>query len=93
MPRKLPRFAGHRAHDRGYRTEPYEAVAQALRVFREDDWTETPERAPSTIAVTIKQPQTEHRVRIKDFESWHHAPGKSPAEMTLKNRLRDMLRC
>jgi len=46
----------------------YEAVAQALRAFREDDWTESPERGPSTLAVTIKQPAIEHIVRIRDFQ-------------------------
>jgi hypothetical protein len=70
----------------------YEAVAQALRVFREDDWTESPERSPSTLAVTIKQPAIEHTVRIRDFENWLDSAGKSPAEMALKSRLRDILR-
>ena len=47
----------------------YEAVAQALRVFREDDWSEDPNRGPASVVVTINQPQVEHRVRIKDFEN------------------------
>jgi hypothetical protein len=70
----------------------YEAVAQALRVFREDDWTDSPERKPSTIVVKIKQPEIEHRLRIQDFETWLDSAGKSPAEMALKSRLRDILR-
>ena len=45
----------------------YEAVAQALRVFREDEWTEDPNRGPASVVATINQPQVEHRVRIKDF--------------------------
>ena len=70
----------------------YEAVAQALRVFREDDWTEDPNRGPASVVVTINQPQVEHRVRIKDFENWLESAGKSPAEMALKSRLLDILR-
>ena len=70
----------------------YEAVAQALRVFREDDWGEDPNRVPASVVVTINQPQVEHRVRIKDFENWLESPGKSPAEMALKSRLRDIIR-
>lgn len=43
----------------------YEALAQALRVFRGDDWSEDPNRGPTSVVVTIKQPQVEHRVRTK----------------------------
>jgi hypothetical protein len=31
----------------------YEAVAQALRVFREDEWSEDPNRGPARVVVTI----------------------------------------
>jgi hypothetical protein len=70
----------------------YHAVAHALRVFREDDWTESPERGPSTLVVRIKQPETEHLVRVRDFHGWLDSSAKSPAEMALKNRLHDILR-
>jgi len=70
----------------------YEAVAQALRIFREDDWTESPERIPSTVVVKIRQPEIEHSVRIRDFQNWLDAASKSPSEMALKNRLRDIIR-
>jgi hypothetical protein len=69
----------------------YEAVAQALRVFREGDWGEDSNRIPASVVVTINQPQVEHRVRIKDFENWLESGGKSPAEMALKSRLRDII--
>jgi hypothetical protein len=69
----------------------YEAVAQALRVFWEDDWSADPSRSPASVVVTIKQPGVEHRVRIKDFENWLDSAGRSPAEMALKSRLRDIL--
>jgi hypothetical protein len=70
----------------------YEAVAEALRVFRENDWAEAPERGPASVVVTIKQPEVEHRVRIRDFENWLASAGRSPAEMALKTRMRDILR-
>jgi len=69
----------------------YEAVAQTLRVFREDEWSEDANRGPVSVVVTINQPQVEHRVRIKDFENWLESAGKSPAEMALKSRLRDII--
>src|SRR5271157_895401 len=69
----------------------YEAVAQALRVFREDEWSEDPNRSPASVVLTINQPEVEHRVRIKDFENWLKSAGKSLAEMALKSRLRDII--
>jgi hypothetical protein len=66
----------------------YEAVAQALRLFRDNDWTNDAQRIPSTVT---KQPVMEHRVRTRDFEIWLNAAPKSPAEMVLKNRLRKLL--
>ena len=69
----------------------YEAVAQALRVFREDDWGEDPHRGLASVVVIISQLQVEHRVRIKDFENWLDSAGRSPAEMALKGRLREII--
>ena len=69
----------------------FEAVAQGLRVFREDDWSEDPNRGPASVVVTINQTQVEHRVRIKDFENWLESADRGPAEMALKSRLRDII--
>jgi hypothetical protein len=69
----------------------YEAVAQALRVFREREWSGDINRTPASVVVTINQPEIEHRVRIKDFENWLESAGRSPAEMALKSRLRDII--
>jgi hypothetical protein len=68
----------------------FEAVAQALRVFREHDWSDEP-NSGSAVVVTIKPAEVEHRVRIKDFQSWLESAPKSPAEMALKRRARDIL--
>ena len=70
----------------------YEAVAQALRVFRENDWSDDLNRGAS-VSVMIKQPEVEHRVRIQDFENWLESAGRSPVEMALKSRLRAFLEC
>ena len=69
----------------------YEAVAQALRIFREDDWSEDSRRGPASVTVAVKQPEIKHKVRIRDFRSWLDSSGKSPAEMALKSRLRAIL--
>jgi len=69
----------------------YEAVAQALLLFRENDWTDDPKRVPAAVVVRIKQPEMEHKVLIRDFENWLESAPRSPAEMTLKTRLRLLL--
>ncbi len=69
----------------------FEAVAQALRVFREHDWSGEPNSGSASVVVTIKSPEVEHRVRIKDFQTWLESAPKSPAEMALKRRLREIL--
>lgn len=69
----------------------YEAVAQALRVFRDDDWSEHPNRVPASVVVTVNQPQVEHKVRIEDFQNWLDSAGTNPAEMAVNHRLSDIL--
>jgi len=68
----------------------FEAVAQALRVFRENEWSDEPTGSTSVV-VTIKPAEVEHRVRIRDFQTWLESAPKSPAEMALKRRLREIL--
>lgn len=67
----------------------YEAVAQGLRVFRENDWIHEIGRGQTTIAVS--HPEVQHKVRIQDFQRWLESQGRTPAEMSLKARLRELL--
>lgn len=69
----------------------YEAVAKAMSLFRENDWSDDVQRVPATMTVRVKQPEMEHRVRTRDFEKWLEAAPRSPAEMALKSRLRALL--
>jgi hypothetical protein len=69
----------------------YEAVAQGLRVFRENDWIDEVGRGQTVISVLVRQPEVRHQVRVKDFERWLESQGQSPAEMTLKAQLRELL--
>jgi hypothetical protein len=69
----------------------YEAVAQALRIFRDDEWVEDIGRGQTAISVKVKHPEIEHTVRVQDFERWLETTPRSPAEMILKNRLRELL--
>jgi hypothetical protein len=65
----------------------YEAIAQALRTFRGADWVDEIGHGQTTITVVVKQPEVEHKVRVRDFEIWLESVGRTPAEMSLKGRL------
>ena len=69
----------------------YEAVAQGLRVFREDDWIDEVGGGNTTISVVVRQPEVEHKVRVRDFERWIESQGRTPAEVSLKGRLRELV--
>jgi hypothetical protein len=69
----------------------YEAVARGLVALRDADWAGEIGHGQTTITVVVKQPEVEHRVRMLDFEAWLGSNGRSPAEMALKSRLRELL--
>ena len=68
----------------------YEAVAQALAVYGSNGWVGNIGKG-QTISVRVQQPAIEHRVRVAEFEDWLGRNGKSPAEMSVKVRLRSIL--
>jgi hypothetical protein len=70
----------------------YEAIAPGLRVFRENDWIDGVGGGQTMISVVIKQPEVEHKVRVLDFERWLASQGRTPAEVNLKGRLRELLK-
>ena len=69
----------------------YEAVAQALRVFRENAWVDEIGTGLTAVTVLAKQPEVQHRVLMKDFNRWLESSGKTPAEVVMKRRLRQLL--
>jgi hypothetical protein len=51
----------------------YDAVAQGFRAFRDADWASDVGHGQTTITVVVKQPEVEHTVRLRDFESWNRS--------------------
>jgi hypothetical protein len=68
----------------------YEAVAQALAALRGHEWVGEIGRGLTTVTVKVRHPEVTHVVKIKDFENWLNRNGKTPAEIVLKARLRDI---
>jgi hypothetical protein len=69
----------------------YEAVARGLATFRNAEWVSQIGSGQTTITVAVKQPEVQHAVRMHDFEAWLESNGRSPAEVALKSRLRELL--
>jgi len=70
----------------------FETVAQGLRIFRESDWIEQIAHDQTMLVVTAKQPEVDHNIRMRDFEHWFESEGRTPAEVALKNRTRELLK-
>lgn len=69
----------------------FEAAARGLLVLRASNWVDVIHQN-STITIAVKEPEVEHKVRIRDFENWLASNAKSPAEQALKSDLRALLR-
>lgn len=69
----------------------YEAVARGLATLRDTEWAGAISHGQTIITVVVKQPEVQHMVRMRDFEAWLESNGRSPAEMVLKSRLRELL--
>ena len=71
----------------------YEAVALGLKAIRSHDWVEgmVPERF-ATVRVSVTEVPVEHTVKLRDFTSWLERTAGSPRDVTVRNRVRDILR-
>jgi hypothetical protein len=70
----------------------YEAVGQALAIFRQNAWVEEIGEGVTEVRVQVSQPGVEHRVTIKSFRRWLESQGRTPAECVLKKHVSEMLR-
>src|SRR5262249_26263098 len=74
------RYRRHRTYLQVTAQTLYEAVAQALRVFREHDWCDWDLRGSAAgVLVKITPPIVEPQVRTRDFVRWLESVGKNPA--------------
>jgi hypothetical protein len=50
----------------------------AWRPSENADWVSPIGSAQTTVTVVVKQPEMEHKVRMRDFEAWLESNGRSP---------------
>lgn len=69
----------------------YEAVAQGLAAFRGNEWvTDIGERF-GVMKVSVADIRVEHEVKLKDFTHWLERPGRSPREVTDRQKIKAIL--
>jgi hypothetical protein len=68
----------------------YEAAAVALSVFRKSDWADN--IGPGTeLCVTVKSPETTHRVTLDQIRRWCDGVAVSPNEVLKRHRVKSLL--
>ena len=70
----------------------YEAVARALAVLRAENWVGEIGKGMTSLRITVANPVVTHEVKVKDFEEWLDRAGVSPAEVSMKSKLRHLLK-
>lgn len=68
----------------------YEAVALGLTAIRKSSWVE--DIAENfEIRVLVRDTPVEHSIAFRKFTQWLEQRGKTPKEITAKNRIREIL--
>jgi hypothetical protein len=66
-------------------------VANALVIFRTEQWVGDIGKVLTSLRITVKHPTVSHEVRVQDFEHWLERGGSSLAEVAMKIKLRGLL--
>jgi hypothetical protein len=74
----------------------YEAVARGLRAFHASPWVGEIGEGLTTVTVEVREPAPEkpevrHQVRTKDFRRWLDGRSTTPAQITARGRVREIL--
>jgi hypothetical protein len=64
----------------------------AVNEFRRHPWSDGIEPGTMTkLEINVKSPMTTHEVNIRQLEKWVGGSAKSPQDLLLKKRVRDLL--
>jgi hypothetical protein len=69
----------------------YEAAALALVQFRRCGFTDANPGLATRLTVAVKMPATTHEVTVRKLQDWLNGGAKSPRELVLKNRLKELV--
>jgi hypothetical protein len=69
----------------------YEAVGLAIDRFRRSEHVTYDPKGMHEFIVESREPSTQHRLTRSMFDAWLRRPGRSPADVALKTRLKELL--
>jgi hypothetical protein len=69
----------------------FEAVAQGLTALRKNEWVEGIEERFGIVKVSVAEVRVEHQVRVADLMKWLERPGRTPREITQRQKIRPIL--
>jgi hypothetical protein len=69
----------------------YEAVAQGLAAIRGKEWVAGVEQGIGVVKVSVSEVRVEHEVKLADFTKWLETRGRSPREVTQRQKVREIL--
>jgi len=64
---------------------------RACRHCRKNKWVEGIEERFGLVKVSVAEVRVEHHVKIADFIKWLERPGRTPREITQRQRIRAIL--
>jgi hypothetical protein len=70
----------------------YEAVALGLKAVGANEWVEGIAQGQNKVTISVQNIAVDHAVQLKDFNRWLERKGGSPAEMSTRRRIREVLR-
>src|ERR1700740_1205577 len=72
-------------------TTLYEAVAQGLAAIRGNEWVAGIAQGLNVVKVSVADVRVEHEVKLRDFTAWLERAGRSPREVSDRQRIRSIL--
>ena len=69
----------------------FSQAEDAFNLLRENDRIDGVGRGQTAISVLVRQPEVQHKVRVQELKRCLESQGRTPAEVSLKGRLRELL--
>jgi hypothetical protein len=69
----------------------FEAVAQGLAALRKNEWVQGIQEQFGIVKVSVAEVRVEHQVRVADLMKWLERPGRTPREITQRQKIRAIL--
>lgn len=69
----------------------YDAVAQAMREFRQGSIAETLPAPHTEFSIAVHRAPVTHRLKLQQVTRWAEGGGKSPLDVMERNRIRGLL--